>query len=989
MRNAQAINDLWNSGGPFLGTDRSHGRVTVEPDWFLTHTAKTWGSSTRGPFRWFQREDNSQVVREIPGIKSIAIDRSVDQDAATCTIVVYNQRMDDNDTVSEIPTQLGNPGYYTPDRGRSPETNARWNQSANIWENVLTPNALLRTYEGFGGYDDDNIPLPIGEAVDAGNLLITGTWLVDSVSVGTDGMMTLSCRDMGKLLVDQQLYPPLIPADLYPIQYCRWTFKENRIKGAQRRPDADRSLKSLSYGGCTGLGSQNSGSDVWYGPNGSVHGHRASHAFDKRTDTFWLSVGNSDVRAPYAVEWIEACSGGQEINEVYVHPWAGNYQMFVSIFEDGKWVPGPTINYNPLSVGLYTGANTAEVPYVLTAGVPWETGTWYTLPRTYKAQKIRFTFTNLTHSQWGPYTYRAGVREIQAAFNKNAESGVPLVVSAAAYPVSVEEPNAAGYWMLLNNGDHYAFGDARKRKVNITTPAFDVPTYGGSSSNVNAIAINAIPAGNGYWVMHTDGMMVAHGAAEWYGDPKNNEEIESNGFRDFAPTPTGLGYWILRANGNVYAYGDAVDHGGVTVTGSNEARSIESHPTDAGGYWILQEQGPVTAIGTVNTYSSPTEPDTTGFEGGEYFTMIRRTSRGEGDWIVYGSGIGYVHEDASHHGDDPNANTGSRWAYNLYWDMIPYWPTNHGYALPSSKDVFLWFGDFEYFGSVQDGTQVRRFDGNYKDYADIIKDLVLWSGWLLYQDPDSVTPTYDASAPPPVLGRIETTGSYSDECLPADIFDKNAVADAIVRIKEAVGYFTWVDEEGGYHFELPNWWAPGNFDENGFHVDELFEVDESVNMVDYQASFKDDALRSEIIIATEDPEEDYSETTYTRFIPYSSDLLRGMVKPAMWVNGLFVDADRRQIMAELIAMHIWFSKRQGQTTCVANPNIQINDQVRLFERQSAETYIHYVRGVSTNHDLDTGVYTMTLTTHWLGDHDDWSIVGLGDATTQEDEADAT
>ncbi len=114
-----------------------------------------------------------------------------------------------------------------------------------------------------------------------------------------------------------------------------------------------------------------------------------------------------------------------------------------------------------------------------------------------------------------------------------------------------------------------------------------------------------------------------------------------------------------------------------------------------------------------------------------------------------------------------------------------------------------------------------------------------------------------------------------------------------------------------------------------------------------------------------------------------------MVKPAMWVNGLFVDADRRQIMAELIAMHIWFSKRQGQTTCVANPNIQINDQVRLFERQSAETYIHYVRGVSTNHDLDTGVYTMTLTTHWLGDHDDWSIVGLGDATTQEDEADAT
>lgn len=395
----------------------------------------------------------------------------------------------------------------------------------------------------------------------------------------------------------------------------------------------------------------------------------------------------------------------------------------------------------------------------------------------------------------------------------------------------------------------------------------------------------------------------------------------------------------------------------------------------------------MTILNTRTKVTGQRQGDNAEFEVGEYFTRIRRTSTGDGYWLVDGSGDVQNFGDADHFGDDPQPNTGNDWVENLYWDLIPYWPNDLGYGLPGAKAQFLWFGDFEYFGSVQEGIQIQRFPGNYEDYADIIKDLVLWSGWLLYQDPNAATPTYDAAAEPPVFGRIETTGSYSDECLPADIFDKNPVIDAITRIREAVGYFIWVDEEGGFHFELPNWWAPGNFDEDGFHVDDLPEIDERVNMTDYDASFSDEALRSEIIIATEDPEEDYSETTYTRFVPYSADLLRGMVRPAMWTNGLFRDEERQKIMAELIAMHIWFSKRQGSTTCVANPNIQINDQVRLYERNSAETYIHYVRGISTNHDLDSGQYTMTLTTHWLGDQEDWSIVGLGDAEVFQEEAD--
>src|SRR5690606_32042012 len=87
-----------------------------------------------------------------------------------------------------------------------------------------------------------------------------------------------------------------------------------------------------------------------------------------------------------------------------------------------------------------------------------------------------------------------------------------------------------------------------------------------------------------------------------------------------------------------------------------------------------------------------------------------------------------------------------------------------------------------------------------------------------------------------------------------------------------------------------------------------------------------------------------------------------------------------------------FAQRRGQVTCLANPAIQVNDQVRIYERTTSETYIHYVRGISTSHDLDTGDYTMTLTTNWLGTEDDWiitadSLTGAGNSTDSGPEDD--
>lgn len=794
MRSSQTIDEIWKSGF-YAGDNRPNTRVTVEPDWYLNVTGQTYGASNAGPYRWFQRESNDQTEIEMPNIKSVQWDRTVDQSVATCNIEMYNQRMVNVDGATPeepLPEVLGDPGYYLAEHGVSPEAQALWGHQTNEWEGVLVPNALIRTYQGYGGHDKT-----IAEAVEDGNLLITGVWLIDTVSSGNDGLLHISLRDVGKLLTDQQLYPPLIPKNRYPARFCRWRMIHRRINNRERVED--------------------------------------------------------------------------EVNVT------------------------------------------------------------------------------------------------------------PVVSGAAPMPVEAD-PQAAGYWELRNNGQVFGFGDARRRKLNATTPNTAAPNYGGAASNVNAIAINALPPdGDGYWVLHSDGKMLAYGQAEWYGDLRN-QDINA---RDFAPTPTGLGYWILQQNGTVRAFGDAVHHGNATVTGSNYAQSIESHPTDDGGYWIMREEGEVTAHGSFSTYSinpllgggtpSGTAPYGIDLQRDEYFTRIRRTSTGDGYWLVSGSGKVRAFGDANHYGEDQHADT-RRWAANLYWDIIPYWGNDQGYGLPGSFDDFHQFGpNWEHFGSIEEEVQWIRKDGNYQDYADIVKRLLRWSGWVLY------SPTPAGNEPAPVFGSIESTGAYSSECLPEEMFDKKPVIDAITQIKELVGYLFYINEEGAAQFKTPNWWSPGNFDENGQPVDLIPDMNEVINVTGYNATSNDVDLRSEIIIATEDPVDGLLQGgSATRFRPFSADLLRGMVKPAMWTNGIFQTAEEQITMAELIALHIWFSKRTGQITVAANPNIQIDDQVRVYERVSSDTFIHYVRGQSMSHDLESGQFTMTLTTHWLGDQEDWSLDTLGE-----------
>lgn len=1147
MRDVPHIWEAWRSGR-YFGDYKPSTRVTVEKSFELRTTDPVLGRWKKGPARWFQRSTvDRQVETEIPNILNVSHETSIDSDAGTCDIVVLNMVMPELGLQGPDPAQWGTPGAFTWDMGASQDAVARWAHAKNDWFGVLVPNALIRIYQGYGGEDKT-----IREAVADGNLVLNGVYLLDEVSISTEGTIHLRGRNMAKLLVDQQLYPPLVPRNEYPLKYCRYTYK-NFVIPPDPKPAVNHQIltQTSEYATC-GDGPFSSLDEFMGETNSNATGHPATDSLDwsfdhppnagpgqiKHQDSYWLSEPKGSAGDTV---WIEYCCGAMDVNLLYLHTYAGNYRALVSVYENGEWVAP--------EVPGRGGVTPQGIPYVTSFNLNWEGG-WppgtdpnaYWLPRTYRMSRVRLTFTNLSAVPEGGY--RAGLRKFVALYDHTAATYPPLSFACAAYPYNME--NRTGYWQVRSNGKIYAFGDARTHENS---------SWNRRDFRYPIVAMNAAPDGEGYWVMDYSGHMESYGSAQYYGDPDQDGQGVLD-LIDFTVNAAGDGYWVLHKDGTVDSYGGATSYGNASPSGTMPsgapvvARSIEAHPVDD-GYWVLWSDGTVEEFGDCAHHGNAGR---IGFEVTEYVGRIRSTHTGNGYWILSGGGIVQAFGDAPSLGNAPRYPA-EKWVLGICWDMIQYSLGTNGYAVQYADGNLAFEGDFEYFGSIGAGSGQLRLDGNYKDYADIVKDLLLWSGWMLYPDaplgsdvylPDQATsrqhmaefiyryngspafspvgqsfidvppnhesyvaiewcfdqnifvgysswegsrfrpsqemhrsdvaaalyveagsppflPTspsfsdvppehpryleiewvadqgfmdflagtqfgpdevvtrgemakllyiYDGSpaysapgsrsfsdvgrddewyfwvewlndegvatsftnaaaivptdASPQVYGGIESTGAFAKECLPQDMFDKRPVMDAIRQIKEVVGYIFYVDQEGGARFESPNWWGLGNFSMSGTPIDQVPEIDELVQLTSYDTKFADGETRSEIIVASADPTADQKDTVVSRVVPQNVRDLKGIVKPAMWTNGAFADPQEQRVMADLIAMHTWFARRQSNVECVANPLIGINDQVRIFERQTGEVYIHYVRGVSFNHDLVSGDFTMSLSTHWLG-----------------------
>jgi hypothetical protein len=926
------------------------------------------GSNSRGPFRWYQSTEGQNEI-EIPHIKSIEIDRSVEQDVASCNITIYNTWMFSE---ADVRDRLGTPGFFWPKHGSNPDAISRWEEVINDWDGVIEPYGLLRTYEGWGGWDELNpqVPLPIENCLQTGSLTMTGVWLIDKVVGGTNGLLTLQCRDIGKILLEQMIYPPLVPSGLYPLEYYPPDVTPYTVEFGPQSSAADRQIgaRNIALTYSTGSSDEVLGSP---GANLAVHNHYPTDALDGNDSTYALSNGLGTPSG--SVYWDFNVPGSPVINEITINPFRGPYQVYICLLENGQWQNSGGGN-----------APGQSVPFVTQVGVNSELPTVVKLNRRYSPNLIRLVFTQLWQSQDGPDYFRAGLREIRAGFETTNTEG------ENAFPHALAIARATnGYWITDSSGNTYAFGDAQIKPENATSRRSSA-LYG--TGQVKAMASNGTR--NGYWIMNINGAVRAYGDAQFYGDLITNNpngQLLTDIAVAFAPTHTGNGYWIFLQNGVVYNFGDAPsfntgnpnlnlipktpllvqrEQAGIIEENTRTITAAVASP-GAMGYWAINENGEVSARGGVPSYGEvhdrlgPLGP----MQQLEFVSAIETTKSGMGYWMISGTGIVWQFGDAPDLGSHVIYPTASSIAnIDIFFEALVRGLIRNDegggfYILRTNGSVEA--VNTPVYGGIGDAIN-QPYPGNVPDYSTIITDLLLWSGWYLY-DPNASDPT------PGVYGTIETTGIAPQERIGSETFDKKTIFDCINTVKEIVAYMAFVDQDGGFQFRSPNFWKPGNF-VDGDYVSYIPEIDERSILTDYSVTLDGDALRSQIIISSELPDvNDSSVTSYVNYVPETADQLHGVIKPAIWVNDAFSDPTEQEIMAELIALQIWFTQRTGNIACVANPCLSINDQVRIYERNTSETYIHYIRSISTSHDLDTGVYTAQLQTNWLGDGTDWAI----------------
>lgn len=1099
MKNLPNIRSVWESGLA-IADAKSSCRVTIEPDWELSLSGSTVGTSNRGPFRWFQRGDNSQVEVELPNLKTVEIDRSVEQDVASCTISMNNHYMPPGTEVPELAGQYGQPGYFWFGRGVSLASQSRWNHSAAIggflkttgsirasshtipfafrvpqtnvsvevvsldgfadsitfsgphtlalgasvnlgsfaagtslkgfvvnpnsvgsgqcqlritssegynflmtfaiwasvgaafndtfsWRNVIVGNSLLRTYQGYGAYDENGQPLSIAAGLANGTLTQTGVWLVDTVSGGTNGLINLKCRDIGALLLEQNVMPPLIPGDVYPLEYY----------------PPGKSAYDSPWGPMAPFGSRvNIGSvPIFFSTSSAIlrgMTDASDNILDHDFDTYTLGgprispAVDDGPDADYATEFWEFTVDGS-VDKIQLTPVLGNYICYVSVKEGGTWQGTGTVPYDATHDTTNIGAN---IPYVMNIGIPWDHAILFQLPRKYAAEAIRLSFRHLVSFEDAPtlvssfygvsdtVNHFAGLKDVRCFDIQPHITGSATTGTGGLYSYALARHPTRGYWISDSGGTVTAYGDAAVLAANAPVNAF----------TNQAMAIVSHPDGKGYWILDQGGRIHAYGSATHFGDA-----YPFVGTMDMAVTHTGNGYWIIGQNGQVMNFGDAPAYADVPKTAgitfmegaglfdpnTRVATCCVAHPTQY-GLWIANGNGEVAARGASTYYGGmvdrvfhPGYSDSFVFTPTEWCHAIECTEDGDGYWVAGASGhiaqfgaavdMGPVYIYADGYNTDVPPIPGD-WSFfrALVWDMVRSQDGKGFYILVG--DGAVGYFDAQFFSQPGwAGLDGRWHDGSASDYSDIVKELLLWAGWWLYEASPS------GSAPPAVWGSIESTGIFSENIIPVEQFDKKTIMDAIKVIREVVGYLLWIDDDGSCIFTSPNFWKSGNFLPDGSHTDTLLELDEETTLSDYTATHDVTQLVSEILIGSSEPDWDNggSTTSSARYVPDTSAQLRGIVKPAIWTNESYANSDEQMLMAELIALHLWFSQRTGSVTCIANPEIQINDQVKIYERNTSETYSHYVRGVKSSWDADSGRYTMNITTNWLGTSDNWVI----------------
>jgi hypothetical protein len=583
----------------------SYVTVQATPTWWLNDTnAIPGGSSTPKaavpitgvnsqllPFRWFTSSDYNPLTSgtssgpaeiAIPFVKQVVYDDDLNQDAASLTVQVFNQ----NATFASYggsayaapslsssppsqPQVLGDPGFFSfLYGGIDPLTSAAqaklWGRTAKGaaaggWTNVLREGALLRWYFGYGGVD-----LSWADAFTAGNVMLKGLWLVDLVSIESNGgYLTLTCRCAGgKLLLDQILCPPLVPQDFYtssgivfyPPQYNTYDAQKGYGAPGETIP-IDPITTILNKDG------------IWK----SVID--AAVAVDGQGYMLCGSNGRTFGYSDTVFEYGGVPQSGESDAISLLAPIAG---MDLTSSGNGYWICDQigTI-YNFGDAVNYTNAG------ITNSATPDGQGFFNALPGSY----------------WAPgagapnpagLTVESGVTNPIVAFRRSA--------------------TGSGYYMLAQDGTVTVFGDAVQ--------------YG--PGGAGAVKMAVPPQGGGYWILSC--VVAGTAAAPTYtnsvvgwGSCSNLGAPSTGAAAAIESTTQGTGYWIVsnsNPNGSgvstITAYGNAPEY---SVSGSDEGALFQNETLnapcstirvlpDGTGFYVVGMDGGVFSFGSANYFGS-------------------------------------------------------------------------------------------------------------------------------------------------------------------------------------------------------------------------------------------------------------------------------------------------------------------------------------------------------------------------------------------------
>jgi hypothetical protein len=327
--------------------------------------------------------------KELPNVKAVSWTRSIDTDVADCTIECMN--------TAAVPTggaprsdQLDQPGFYTYSRGGT-AFSKRWGHERNSWFGMLVPDNIIRTFEGYGCNPD--VPPERDE-----HLVQTGMWIIDSVTMDTQGSLTIKCRDIGRILMDQMYYKPVVPEDFYNEDWSNWS---GEYPGETVTKRTKLKVKAAD-----------SSNTPWIGNSltNAVHGHKLQHAFDGDPGTYWLSIGNDRPSRRFAYEWVQCSVPKQTVSGVRVRTKKKGYTCYVSVKVDGVWQGTGKINYHEDGIGK----NGSDIHYVKSERITTEGYVDIDLPKNYaKAEAVRVTLGNLQNFHMSPFSYRGGIRDVE------------------------------------------------------------------------------------------------------------------------------------------------------------------------------------------------------------------------------------------------------------------------------------------------------------------------------------------------------------------------------------------------------------------------------------------------------------------------------------------------------------------------------------------------------------------------------------------------